>query len=58
MRKSWRGGGIISCWFRCRGPDCLEQSDALAARYDIAVRFIETDLMRAEAPGEIMEVCG
>jgi len=35
------------------GTGLPEQSDALAARYDIAVRFIETDLMRAEAPGEI-----
>ncbi|MFZ2286290.1 MAG: SDR family NAD(P)-dependent oxidoreductase [Bacteroidales bacterium] len=28
-------------------------SDELHARHDVEVRFIETDLMRAEAPGEI-----
>ncbi len=35
------------------GTGLPEQADALAARYDISVRFIETDLMRDEAPGEI-----
>ncbi len=35
------------------GTGLPEQADALAARYDISVRFIEADLMRAEAPGEI-----
>jgi uncharacterized protein len=35
------------------GTGLPEVSDDLAARYDVAVRFIETDLMRTEAPGEI-----
>ena len=35
------------------GTGLPEASDELAARYDVVVRFIETDLMRAEAPGEI-----
>lgn len=35
------------------GTGLPELSDDLQTRYNVEVRFVETDLMRAEAPGEI-----
>ncbi|MRR22811.1 SDR family NAD(P)-dependent oxidoreductase [bacterium] len=37
------------------GTGLPELSDSLAGRYNIMVRFVETDLMRREAPAELLE---
>ena len=37
------------------GTGLPELSDSLAGRYSIMARFVETDLMRSEAPAELLE---
>lgn len=40
------------------GTGLPEMSESLAGRYNISARFAETDLMRREAPAELLEFAG